>query len=169
MGRSKKESQGLQNYLYYHNALSTYARVTNDLIKSKPFRALSIGLKMFYIVLIIHSFTEEQCTCLFKTLKDYHEKENKPVSDFDLTVEVGTYQRMKNYGCKYFVFPEKQAKEYGYSSQYASKCLKQLCEKGFIKKYCYDKGHYKTLEDGKITQDFYRLPTVYMFCNTWKR
>ena len=169
MSKKKKETQNLQGYLYYKNPLSTYARVTNDLIKSKPFQDLPISLQKFYLVLIIHSFTEEQTKCLFKTLKDYHDMTGNEVSDFDLSVEVGTYRRSKNYGSKFFVFPQKHAEQYGYSSQYSSKCLAALCKHGFIKKYCFDKGHYKVGQDGAYTQDFFRLPTVYKFIDTWKR
>ena len=169
MSKKKKETQNLQSYLYYKNPLSNYARVTNDLIKSKPFQDLPISLQKFYIVLCIHAFTEEQTTCLYNTLKDYHDMTGNEVTDFDLSVESGSYQRLKNFGSKLFVFPEKQAREYGYSSQYASKCLAALCKRGFIKKYCFDKGHYKVGADGSYTQDFYKLPTVYKFIDTWKR
>lgn len=169
MGRKKKETQKLQSYLYFHNPLSNYARITNDLIKAEPFLRLPKGLQKFYLVLVIHSFSEEQLTCLFKTLSEYHARTGKEVTDFDLSVETGTYQRLKNFGSKYFVFPEKHAKEYGYSKQSSSNNLKALREKGFIDTYCFDKGHYKQGKDGKYTHDFDRTPTVYQFVDKWKR
>lgn len=169
MSKGKKESQGLQSYLYYQNPFSTYARITNDLLKSEPFKQLPKGLQKFYLVLVVHSFSEEQLTCLHETLKEYHRRTGNEVSDFDISVETGTYQRLKNFGSRYFVFPEKHAKEYGYSKQLSSNNLKALIEKGFIDIFCFDKGHYRKGVDGNYTHDFDRTPTVYQFVDKWKR
>lgn len=168
MSKEKKKDQGLQEYLYYDNPFSQYARITNDLMRSEAFRKLPPGLRLFYIVLVVHSFSEEQTTCLFQTLKDYHKMTGKEISDFDLSVEAGTYRR-GNWGSKYFVFPEKHANMYGYSKQLSSNNLKALRERGFIDVFCFDKGHFKKGEDGKYTHDFDRTPTVYQFVDTWKR
>jgi hypothetical protein len=159
-----KKKKAIPSYLYYKDAFSNFSRITSDLLQSEPFQNLSHAARAFYIVLVTHKNTALQRECLFNSLKDYHKLTGNEVTDFDLSVEAGTYSRQK-YDSPYFVIPEKQLKEYGYSSQYANKLKKELINNGFIEIFA----NAKSINNDSYCRCSSKRVTIYKFVNYWKR
>lgn len=157
----------LKNWQYYADSFSNYAMISNDLLKADPFRELTNAERLMYLVLVTHSASSDCVTCLYWTLRAYHEKTGKVIPEIDLQEQVGTRARKKQFGSPFFVFPEKHMKQYGYTASQARKLIKALIEKGFIEKYCNDKAHCLSTENGLA--DFSQMPTVYRFSEKWKK
>lgn len=145
MGRAKKE---LPEWSYEDNPFSRFARVTDDLIKSKKFRALGKSVQMFYIACMTHAKTEKAQECLYNALKERHELLGNPLSEFDLNRMVHDEQGLM------FVFPKKHYEEYGYSPAYAAKNFKSLVDNGFL----------EVVQHGKQNKKV----NIYKFSKKWK-
>lgn len=153
----------IPSYLYESDSGSNYSRVTSDLLMSKSYQELSHAARAFYIVLVTHKHTKIQSETLFNSLKEYYERLGIEKTKEDLQGESDQWEKWHGGESKKFVIPEKQLKEYGYSSAYASKLKRELIEKGFIKVFANRKGK------GAINQDYSKSVTIYEFSNAWKK
>lgn len=164
---SKKKSKPvLKEWQYFKNPFDNYTMVTADLLQSEQFQSLTPAAKNMYILVLVHANTKASIECTYCTLNDYFKLTGKEIPEIDLAELVGTRNRKKTFGSPYFVLPKKQMQAYGITTSYASKYIGQLINAGFLTKFCFDKGHYTTAENGH--NDFDRLPTVYKFSNKWK-
>lgn len=164
MGKKVKK---IPPYLYNDDAFCNFAMVTADLFRSWQFQELTHASKIFYMICATHKETPEQTQCLFNSLKEYFTLKGEVISDFDLQLLSGQNKRAK-LKSMLFVIPESHLKQYGISSQYASKLKKELIEKGFIKIYANEKKHAGGNLQG-ANRDFSKRVTIYEFINDWKR
>ena len=109
-----------------------FGMIYEGMCKHKSFQKLSTSEKIFYVLCRVQSQTAQGKRCLYNHSKfeDYQYPEN----------------------C--FVFPSKHMQEYGIKHQNGSRCLKALCEKGFL---------------NRLENNTYRgRVNVYQFSDKWK-
>lgn len=148
MGRKSKKRTAPE-WAYEDNPFSTFGMIYTDLLKSKQYQSLSCATKLFFIVCIAHSRTQEGQECLYNALKERYTKLGIKKSEFDLNKEVHDEEYKK------FVFPKKHYEKYGYSKAYVCKCFAELKKQGFI----------KVVQCGKAA---IRV-NIYEFSTEWKR
>ena len=137
-----------------------YLQLPCDFLKEPAFTDLPFAARLFYITLCVHKESIEQQACLEQSLKSYNEIFDLNMTDQDIKCEARPHKRISKFvDGRMFVIPEKQLKEYGYSTQYACKLKKILIEKGFIEEVYAHKGKY----DG-----WSKNVTIYRFSDKWK-
>ena len=137
MGKKKKE---IPSYLYDDDPFCNFAMVTSDIFASKQFQELSNAARIFYLVCATHKQTIEQSTCLFNALKEYYTLFGEEKTDYDLRLMAGQEKKAK-IKSPYFVIPQSQLEQYGYTASYATKLKKELIDKKFIKVFANGKKH----------------------------
>ncbi len=163
MGKKKKE---IPSYLYDDDPFCNFAMVTSNLLASKQFTELSKAARAFYLTCAVHKQTLEQSTCLFNALKEYYTLFGEEKTDYDLRLMAGQEKKAK-IKSPYFVIPQSQLEQYGYTKQYATKLKKELIDKKFIKVFANEKKHSTHNTQGG-NRDFSRRVTIYQFINDWK-
>lgn len=163
MGKKKKE---IPSYLYDDDPFCNFAMVTSDIFASKQFQELSNAARIFYLVCATHKQTIEQSTCLFNALKEYYTLLGEEKTDYDLRLMAGQEKKAK-IKSPYFVIPQSQLEQYGYTASYATKLKKELIDKKFIKIFANEKKHsIHNIQGGN--RDFSRRVTIYQFISDWK-
>lgn len=165
MGRRKNKSE-IPSYLYNDDPFCNFAMITSNLLASEQFQKLSYAARAFYLMCAIHKQTPEQSTCLFNALKEYYTLIGEEKTDYDIRLDAGQQgnARVKS---SYFVIPQKQLKQYGFSTTYATKLKDELIDKKFIKAFANDKKHGANNAQGS-NRDFSNRMTIYQFINDWK-
>lgn len=148
----------ISSWLYGEEVSGKFLMLPPEIFEEPAFQSLSHAARNFYILLNVHKQTEIQRSCLLKALRDYNQILDLGMTDDDLLNEATPNKRTK-YTSGYFVIPQKQLKDYGYSAQYANKLKKELIAAGFIKVVFGGKGKYAAWNQNV---------TVYQFSSEWK-
>lgn len=164
MARSK---DGIQCPLYLlpqGDVCYNFAMIPPDLFESKTFQSLTHAARLFYVLIAVHATTENQRSCLYRTLQEYNDlvglgEDGTKLSDVDIRLMAWGNKRTHTFS-ELFVIPEKQLLQYGYTSSRAWKLKKELIEKGFIEVKYFGKGLKQKAFDKNVT--------VYKFTDSWK-
>lgn len=152
-----KKNSAIKPWLYAENCSEKFCMLPPELFEEPAFMSLSCAAKLFYILINTHYATNSQRSCLYETLTEYNELCGLGLTEFDIRNEAFCTKKSK-FIKGYFVIPEKHLKSYGYSSQYANKCKKELLNAGFIE-----------VEYGaKDLHKAWTAVTIYKFSNRWK-
>lgn len=151
----------IKDYLYSEHVSEKFLMLPPDLLTDPTFQELTFAERYFYITIAVHRETNEQRYVLEKTLKEYRPivEELSKLSDDDIKDQAYINKHTKH-DLKYFVMPESQLKQYGFTKSYVTKIKKGLIEKGFIRIVCGGKGKYTAWKNNI---------TLYQFCNIWKK
>jgi len=155
--RSKDDKKNLLPWQYHNDPDSLWGKVSMDLLMSEQFQDLSKAAQLLYIVLIVNKINSDQSQCLYKSLKDYFNLIDEPISEDELKYKCGDYKKARRFA-DYFVMPAKQMEQYGFSKQYASRLKQELEDKGFI----------KTVVNKKSQGRVDLAVTIYQFSDGWK-
>ena len=123
----------------------SFTRIYSDLISSEAFKALGAATKALYIACAVHQTTKECKQCLVAALSERVYAKGGTDADVEnaLKWEKGL-----------FVFPEKQARKYGWTHNNISRGMKELVDSGFV----------EIVQAGKHQ----RKVNIYKFSDKWK-
>lgn len=123
--KPKWRKGGLPEWLVT-NRKSSYAPLPADLLQSEQYQELSGPAKNLFLAMLVHSRTIENCECLYNAIRecDAYMGLQTPNMDIMSAIYKSDY--------RFFVFPAKHARKYGFSSALAWKYRQELESKGFI-------------------------------------